>query len=125
MCNRNCGKLCPNLVTSTSVTAGTSLVINVPFVREKFCLVLTQNIPDTATINLPVVLTIGAGTTEYSVVDCNGIPVTAGSLQTRTRYPVVIYSANNVITFQIKRKLMTTCSNIPFTVVAETGGTNE
>jgi hypothetical protein len=122
MCNKNCGKLCPNLITSTSITAGTSLVVNVPFVREKFCLVLTQNIPDTATINLPVVITIGDGTTEYQVVDCNGIPVTAGLLRTRTRYPIVLYSSNGNVTFQIKRKLTSVCTDIPFTVVTTTTG---
>ena len=61
-------KLCPNLVISQAVTfTGGNLEINLPAGSynngEKYCIVVAQAIPDTATINAPVYMTIGTGTT--------------------------------------------------------------
>lgn len=123
MCNRNCNKLCPNLIFSSSVTVtGTNLVINIPAIKSKFCMVLVQNIPDAATVNMPVVVTIGTATTEYQVVDNCGIPVTASAINTRTRYPVCLYSSNGVAILKILRNLMPVCSNIDLTIAGPTGG---
>ena len=66
-CKTSC-KLCPHLVISQAVTfADDTLTINIPAGAyqngEKYCIVVAQSIPDTTTINAPVVITIGAGTT--------------------------------------------------------------
>ena len=68
-CKTSC-KLCPHLVISNAATfANDTLTINIPAGSyqngEKYCIVVAQSIPDTTTINAPVVITIGAGTTAY------------------------------------------------------------
>lgn len=89
-CKTSC-KLCPHLVISQAVTfANDTLTINIPAGAyqngEKYCIVVAQSIPDTTTINAPVVITIGAGTTAYPLTDCNCAQATAESIHTRTRY---------------------------------------
>lgn len=83
-CKTSC-KLCPHLVLSQSVTfANDTLTINIPAgsyaAGEKYCLVIAQALPDTTTINAPVVITIGAGTTAYPLTDCNCAQATAESI---------------------------------------------
>ena len=89
-CKTSC-KLCPHLVISQAVTfANDTLTINIPAGAyqngEKYCIVVAQSLPDTTTINAPVVITIGAGTTAYPLTDCNCARATAESIHTRTRY---------------------------------------
>lgn len=60
-------QLCKRLILSQTITfTGGNLVVNLPDGNysngEKYCIVLAQSIPTTATINAPVVFTIGAGT---------------------------------------------------------------
>ena len=88
-CKTSC-KLCPHLVISQAVTfADDTLTINIPAGAyqngEKYCIVVAQSLPDTTTINAPVVITIGAGTTAYPLTDCNCAQATAESIH--TRYP--------------------------------------
>lgn len=92
MCDNTC-RLCKRLILSQTITfAAGTLTINIPagaYVNcEKYCLVLAQAIPATTTVNANVVITIGTGTVTYPLVDCAGNAVTAGMLQTRTRYAV-------------------------------------
>ena len=55
----------------------------------------------TTTINAPVVITIGAGTTAYPLTDCNCAQATAESIHTRTRYATrVATSATGTGTFK-------------------------
>lgn len=99
MCNQNC-RICDKLIISTSVTIVTidgtdTLVINLPAGvyadREKYCIVIAQAIPDTATINLPVAFSIGGVTTTvYPFINCNCTQITASGVRTRTKYPVVV-----------------------------------
>jgi hypothetical protein len=108
-CNTSCN-ICNRLVFSNSITvANGELVINLPLNTysdgQKFCLVLIQNIPDTATINMPVVVTIGTETTTYPVTNCNCSQVTACSLRTRTRYPMRVITSAISATFRILRNL--------------------
>ena len=90
-CNRPCN-LCDNLVISTSVTfAGGTLLIDIPAGSYgngyKYCLIIAQSIPDTATINAPVAITIGGDTTTtYPLLDCCCAQIVASQIQTRTRY---------------------------------------
>ena len=65
-CKTSC-QLCKRLVISQAVTfADGVLTINIPAGTykngEKYCIVIAQTIPETATINAPVVVTIGTGT---------------------------------------------------------------
>lgn len=98
-CKPSC-KLCKNLVISQSVTIVTvdgtdTLVIDLP-VRAynncgKYCIVIAQTIPTTATINMPVAFSIGGDTTTvFPFVRCNCRQVTACQIRTRTRYSTIV-----------------------------------
>lgn len=96
-CVRNC-KLCPKFILSQTITFdGTSLVINLPQNAygngEKYCIVLAQSIPETTTINAPVVFTIGTGTVQYPFVNQDCTPIYASQLRTRTLYPTRVNTA--------------------------------
>ena len=98
-CNNNC-KICSRIVISTSVAVATvngtdTLVINLPAGTYgdgcKYCVVVAQAIPTTATISMPVAFSIGGDTTTvYPFMNCNCVQVTACGVQTRTRYPVAV-----------------------------------
>lgn len=94
-CKPSC-QLCDKLVISTAVTVITvdetdTLVIDLP-VRTygdscKYCIIIAQTIPATATINMPVAFSIGGDTTTvYPFVRCDCSQVTACAIRTRTRY---------------------------------------
>lgn len=114
MCNNSCNE-CPRKVYSASVTVvavdGTdTLVVDIPQQSfrncEKGCLVITQNIPDEATINMPVAISIGGVTTTvYPVLSCNCQQVTACALRTRRRYPFVVSTTSTGGTFKILKNL--------------------
>lgn len=94
-CNSSC-RLCHRLAISDSVSVITvngvdTLVIDIPSASyrdcEKVCIVVAQTIPATATINMPVAISIGGVTTTvYPVVRCDCTQVTACAIRTRTRY---------------------------------------
>lgn len=98
-CKPSC-KLCKNLIISTAVTVVTvdgvdTLVIDLParFYGDgcKYCIVIAQAIPDTATINMPVAFSIGGDTTTvYPFTRCDCSQVTACGIRTRTRYSTVV-----------------------------------
>ena len=93
-CKNSC-RLCDKIRISQAVafTDG-SLVINLPDGNYqdncKYCIIIAQTIPTTATITAPVVFTIGTDTTEYPFVQCDCSPVTACAVRTRTRYSTVV-----------------------------------
>ena len=94
MCKPVC-KLCNRLVISQSVTfSGGTLIINIPAGSyndgEKYCIVVAQSIPSTATIGAPVVVTIGTDTTLYPLNKCNCAQATACNIRSRTRYAVCV-----------------------------------
>jgi len=91
-------KICDRLILSQAVTfAAGTLTINIPAGsyadRCKYCIVVAQAIPDTTTINAPVVVTIGTGTETYPLTRYNGAQVTAAGLRTRTRYAVQVVTS--------------------------------
>lgn len=98
-CKPSC-KLCRNLIISQSVTVVTvdgtdTLVIDLPVgtYRDgcKYCIVIAQTIPDTATINMPVAFSIGGVTTTvYPFVRCDCSQATACAIRTRTRYSTIV-----------------------------------
>lgn len=108
-CQTSC-KLCDRLVISNSVSfASGVLTINIPAgdYRDgcRYCLVIAQAIPSTATIGSPVVITIGAGTVDYPVTlrDCS--QATVCNLRTRTKYPMRVATNATGGTFRILSKV--------------------
>ena len=68
---------------------------------SKVCIVVSQSIPESTTINAAVVITVGDGTTRYPLTDCNCAQATAESIHTRTRYATrVATSATGTGTFK-------------------------
>lgn len=106
---KNVCKLCRNLVISESVSfTGGNLVITIPAGSYsnncKVCLVIAQAIPDTTTINAPVVIQIGTGTEQYPLTKCNCAQVTACGVRTRTKYCTVVSTSATGGTFKLLGK---------------------
>ena len=109
-CINNKCQLCKNLVVSNSVTVVTvdgtdTLVIDIPAGYyadcQKICLVIAQNIPATATVFMPVAISInGVTTTVYPVVKCDCTPVTACALRTRKKYPLRVNTSATSAVFK-------------------------
>lgn len=102
-------KLCKNLVISTAVAfTGGNLVITLPAGSYtngcKYCIVIAQAIPDTTTINAPVVIQIGTGTEQYPLTKCNCVQVTACGVRTRTKYCTVVSTNATGGTFKLLGK---------------------
>lgn len=103
---KNVCKLCPRLIISEAVTFdGTSLVINLPAGAYnngcKYCIVVAQTIPAAATINAPVVITIGDGTVQYPLTNRCCAPVTACGIRTRTKYSTRVSTSATGGTFKM------------------------
>lgn len=104
-------RLCDRLIISSAVTfADGTLTINLPAGnygnREKYCIVVAQTIPETATITAPVVITIGDdATTTYPLVNCDCSTVYACSINTRTRYTVCVFTDITSGVFRLMGKL--------------------
>ena len=113
-CIKNC-RLCPNIVISTAVNVITvdgtdTLVIDVPagLYRDncRYCLIVAQTIPTTATINMPVAISIGGDTTTvYPIVNCDCSQVTACAIRTRTKYALCLSTSAASAVFKTLRKL--------------------
>lgn len=98
-CKPSC-KLCNNLIISTAVTVVTvdgtdTLVIDLPTRAYndgcKYCIVIAQTIPTTATIAMPVAFSIGGDTTTvYPFVRCDCSQATACAIRNRTRYSTIV-----------------------------------
>ena len=89
-------RLCDKLIVSTGLSiAGTGeLLVNIPAGSyaegEKYCIVIAQTIPASATINARVLITIGNGSQSYPLITKNGRNVTASMINTRTRYSTTV-----------------------------------
>ena len=104
-CKFKCS-VCPRLVFSQSISfSGNTVIINLPEGNynnnEKYCIVLTQPIPRTATISSNVVITIGTGTVQYPLTTRNCRQVTACGIRTRTRYSVCVVTNATGGTFRM------------------------
>lgn len=118
-------KLCNRINISGSVeVSGTNLVINIPtgvFPNCYIgCLVIAQNIPDTATINMPVVISIGDDTTQYPLINKCGSPVTAGNIRSRTRYPFKVITNATSANFKLLCGIPCTFNRLQGIPVVET-----
>lgn len=130
-CTQGC-RLCRNIVISDSVTVVTvdgtdTLVIDIPagFYPDmgRVCLVVAQTIPTTATITMPVAISIGGDTTTvYPILNCDCTQVTACAIRTRTRYGLRINTNATSAVFKTIRKLncypADTLAAIPVAAVA-------
>ena len=104
-CSPNCA-LCSKIRISQSVTfTGGNLIVNIPDGSYndgcKYCIVVAQTIPTTTTINAPVFITIGTGTTLYPLTDRCCRQVTACGIRTRTRYSVCVATTATGGTFKM------------------------
>ena len=130
MCQSTCDE-CSRKIYSDSVSVVTvdtvdTLVIDVPsqtFTNgARGCLVITQSLPEAATIFMPVAISIGGVTTTvYPVVNCGCSPVTAAMLRTRRRYPFKVSVNGTTGTFKILKNLSCAPSN-NFATIPVTGG---
>lgn len=99
-------QLCDKIRISQAVTfSNGTLIINLPAGSyndgEKICIIVAQSIPSTTTITAPVVVTVGEGTQQYPLTNCNCSSVTACSLRTRTRYSVCVSTTATGGTFRL------------------------
>lgn len=102
-CKNSC-RLCDKLVISQSVTVVTvagvdTVVIDLPARAYndgcKYCIIIAQAIPTTATIGSPVAFSIGGDTTTvYPFVKCDCSQVTVCGIRTRTRYSTVVSTSS-------------------------------
>ena len=107
-CKTSC-KLGDRLVISQAVTfTGRNVVVNLPAGSYrngcKYCIVIAQAIPAAATINAPVVITIGTGTEQYPLTNRCCAQVTACGIRTRTRYSAVVSTNATGGTFRLLGK---------------------
>lgn len=108
-CVKDC-RICRNIVISTSVTVVTidgtdTLIIDVPtgvyLDKCKICLIVAQTIPTTATIGMPVAISIGGDTTTvYPIVNCDCSQITACGIRTRTKYALRINTSSTGAVFK-------------------------
>lgn len=108
------GKLCPNFIISTAVAfTGGNLVITIPAGsyndNAKYCIVVAQAIPATATINAPVVIQIGTGTQLYPVTRCDCAPLTVCGIKTRRRYSMRVETTPTSGVFRLLGKTCGCC----------------
>ena len=131
-CNKRCNTLCPNLVISTSVSVVTvngvdTLLINIPDgtygANCKYCIIVSQSIPSTATINMPVAISIGGDTaTVYPLTNRCCAQITACAIRTRTRYPVCVSTSATGGTFKVLNGLCCAPNNALASLPAPTTG---
>ena len=99
-------RLCDKIRISTAVNVvGGNVVINLPAGSynngEKYCVIVAQNIPATATIGANVLFSIGGGLVQYPLVNRCCRPVTACGIRTRTRYSVVVETTPTSAVFKM------------------------
>lgn len=91
-CNNSC-KVCRKLafITDVAFTDG-NLVLTLPDNISyddgyQYCFVITTALPDGVTLNAPVVVVVGDGTTQFPVLCRCGNIVVSQQISTRRRYP--------------------------------------
>lgn len=117
----------PRIVTAETITfAADTLTINLPQRSYNsgfpYFLRIEEPIPDTATIGADVVITIGTGTVEYPLLDCNGVQVTAENLRSGYSYPVAVVSSGANGAFKVLAPLRYCKFNSLFSVDGTEGG---
>lgn len=98
-CIRNC-RLCDRLILSTAINYDSTenqVIVALPDNCygncEKYCIVLAQSIPTSATINAQVVFTIGNNATRYPFLNKDCTPIFASQVRTRRIYKTRVNTA--------------------------------
>lgn len=117
----------PRSIPVEAVTfADGTLTINLPQRTYSsgcpYFLRLNLDIPDTATVGAPVVVTIGAGTVEYPLIDMTGAQVTAERLRSGYSYPVAVVGNGGTGAFRILAPLVYSKCGSMFSVDGTEGG---
>ena len=100
-CNGQCQRLCPNTIISSSLTVVTvngvdTLLIDIPNGTYGngccYSLIIAQNRPSTATVDMPVAISINGNTTTVYPLVCNKTCLQANACQIsgRTRIKVIV-----------------------------------
>lgn len=110
MCNSCCRECSRKAYINTVEFTDGSLVLTLPDNISysncgKYCFIITTDLPDTATINAPVVAVVGDGTTQFPILDRCGAQVVAQQLRTRCRYPFRVSTSAASGTITILSKL--------------------
>lgn len=128
-CIRSC-RLCDKLILSTAINydSDTNQVIvalpaNCYANCQKYCIVLAQSLPTSATIDAQVVFTIGNNATRYPFVNKDCTPIYATQLRTRRVYNTRVNTAVNTGVFKyignccLPSRTITVSNSLPTTEV--------
>lgn len=132
-CNNNCNRLCKNLIISNSISVVTvdgtdTLLIDIPASTyrncERFCIVTAQSIPDTATVTMPVAISIGGDTTTvYPLVCCkNCLQAVACQVNSRRKYVTIVSTNTNGGVFKVLSGLGSYCAEVLPSLPVPEGG---
>ena len=122
-CKNNCNRLCPRFIISTAVTVVTidgtdTLVIDIPAGTyqncEKYCIVVAQAIPATATTTMPVAVSIGGDTTTVYPLVCykNCLQAVACQVRARAKYVTVVQTNTTSGVFKVLHGLGAYCPDV-------------
>lgn len=122
-CNYTCNKLCSNLIISNSISVVTvdgtdTLLIDIPSSTyrqgEVFCIVTAQSIPSTATVTMPVAISIGGDTTNVYPLVCSKtcLQAVACQVNARRKYKVVVSTNTSSGVFKAIYGLNSYCAEL-------------
>lgn len=121
-CNRQCNRLCSHLIISQSVTVVTvdgtdTLLIDIPSGsyadNNIYCIIVAQNRPTTATVDMPVAISIGGVTTTvYPLICCRtGLQAVACQVNGRTKIKTLVQTNTTTGIFKALWGLGDCCIN--------------
>ena len=130
-CNNQCNKLCPKYIISSSVTVVTvdgvdTLVIDIPTNyysnRENYCIIVAQNRPTTATVDMPVAISIAGDTSIVYPLICHKtcLQATACQISGRTRIKVIVQTNATSGVFRAIYGLGACCTSVLASLPAPT-----
>lgn len=100
-CINNCS-LCRKLIISQAINfdaTTNTVIVDLPAGNYgnccDYCMVFAQSVPASATINAPVVFSIGGGATQYPFLNCDCTPILASQIRTRRKYKTKVSTAVN------------------------------
>ena len=122
-CNNNCNRLSRNLIISNSISVVTvdgtdTLLIDIPSstyrLGEVFCIVTAQSIPSTATVTMPVAISIGGDTTNVYPLVCSKtcLQAVACQVNARRKYKVVVSTNTSSGVFKAIYGLNSYCAEL-------------
>lgn len=98
-CINNCS-LCRKLIISQAINfdaTTNTVIVDLPAGNYgnccDYCIVFAQSVPASATINAPVVFSIGGGATQYPFLNCDCTPILASQIRTRRKYKTRVSTA--------------------------------